>query len=59
MADGGNAIKLKLRSKDGATLEVDKAVAVQMNFVRGMLEGEPLCFLGLAGLFLLCNSLTC
>lgn len=35
----GAAIKLKLKSKDGAAFEVDKAVATQINFVKGMLEG--------------------
>lgn len=33
------AIKLKLKSKEGAIFEVDKAVATQINFVKGMLEG--------------------
>lgn len=29
---------LKLKSKDGETFEVEKAVATQINFVKGMLE---------------------
>lgn len=29
---------LKLRSKDGETFDVEKSVAVQINFVKGMLE---------------------
>lgn len=35
-----NAIKLKLKSRDGAVFDVDKAVATQINFVKGMLEGK-------------------
>lgn len=31
-------IMLKLKSKDGETFEVEKAVATQINFVKGMLE---------------------
>lgn len=34
----GGAVKLKLKSKDGAIFEVDKSVATQINFVKGMLE---------------------
>lgn len=33
-----SSITLKLKSKDGETFEVDKAVAMQINFVKGMLE---------------------
>lgn len=39
VTSSGGAIKLKLKSKDGAAFEVDKAVATQINFVKGMLEG--------------------
>lgn len=33
-----NSITLKLKSKDGEIFEVDKPVAMQINFVKGMLE---------------------
>lgn len=33
-------IMLKLKSKDGEVFEVEKAVALQIGFVSGMLEGE-------------------
>lgn len=33
-----SSIMLKLKSKDGETFDVEKAVAMQINFVKGMLE---------------------
>lgn len=33
-----SSITLKLKSKDGETFDVDKSVAMQINFVKGMLE---------------------
>lgn len=38
MPTQGNNIILKLKSKDGETFDVEKAVAMQINFVKGMLE---------------------
>lgn len=33
-------MRLVLKSKDGEEFEVEKAVGMQMGFVRGMLEGK-------------------
>lgn len=33
-----SSITLKLKSKDGETFDVEKSVAMQINFVKGMLE---------------------
>lgn len=39
MTDSNQAMKLVLKSKDGEKFEIEKQVAMQINFVKGMLEG--------------------
>lgn len=36
--NAASGITLKLKSRDGETFDVDKAVAMQINFIKGMLE---------------------
>jgi Skp1 family, tetramerisation domain len=41
MAESGSPapVELLLKSKDGEIFKVEKSIAMQINFVKGMLEG--------------------